>query len=263
MPNCVTSSANVVQPYELANPEGRAPLLLVCDHAANYVPAALDGLGLAPADLARHIALDLGAGELTRRLARRLDAPAVLATVSRLVIDLNRHPTEADSIPEISDGTAIPGNQGLAARDRTRRVEAIFRPYHGAIGRALDRLRRLGPPPLLVALHSFTPSLNGIARPWPVGILWNQDDRLARFLIDGLGRAGAGPVGDNQPYSGQMIAYTMNTHAGQAGLAHAGIEVRQDELADEAGLARWTDRLAPLLALAADQAAFHRWEAFG
>ncbi len=259
----MTSSVNFVPPFEPANPEGRTPLLLVCDHAANYVPGALGDLGLAAADLARHIAHDLGAAELTRRLARRLDAPAILATVSRLVIDLNRDPADADSIPEASDGTLIPGNSSLAARDRRLRVESVFRPYHGAIGRALDRLRRLGPPPLLVAVHSFTPRMNGVERPWPVGILWNRDPRLARFLIARLEGAGAGPVGDNQPYSGRQIAYTMNTHAGQAGLAHAGIEIRQDELADEGGIDAWTDRLAPLLAEAAGRADFHRWEAFG
>jgi predicted N-formylglutamate amidohydrolase len=234
-------------PFEIVRPEGKAPILLVCDHASRTIPRALGDLGLDEAALRLHIAYDIGAAELTRKLAGRLDAQAVLAGYSRLLIDCNRQPGDPQSILEQSDGIVIPGNIGLGEADWVARAECIHWPYHHAIETAVAHLRRIGPEPVLLSIHTFTPTLGGRDRHWDLGVLWNRDPRLAVPLIDLLRRTPGLHVGDNQPYSGKEIAYTINLHAGSAGLANAAIEVRQDhcETADE--IDRWSELLGAAL----------------
>ncbi len=228
-------------PFTLFNPMGQAPVVLVCDHASNAIPAALGQLGLGPEELAQHIAWDIGAAWVTRRLAARLDAPAVLGGYSRLVIDCNRPPGDPTSIAEISDGIVIPGNQDVDDVLAEARLNAVFWPYHHAITQALAHRWRHGHghAPALIAIHSFTPTMNGFERPWHLGMLWNRDPRLAQPLI---ARFRANPrlcVGDNEPYSGRDVGFTMNTHGGAAGLPHMEIEIRQDLIADEQGADHW------------------------
>ncbi len=235
-------------PFRRANPAGRAPLLLVCDHAGRAIPAALQGLGLPPAALARHIAYDIGAAQLTRRLARQLDGRAVLARYSRLVWDCNRAPGDPDACPDLADGQRVPGNSGLHARDLDQRRAEIYQPYHGAIAREVARLVKRGPPPALISIHSFTPEMGGTQRPWHVGVLWNKDGRIAEPLMAALSAHPAGlRVGDNEPYSGRLVAYTLEHHAAAAGLPHCALEVRQDLVATPAGIAHWADLLGRIL----------------
>lgn len=220
--------------------DGAAPILLLCDHASNAVPAGID-LGIAPDLLERHIAVDIGAGELTRALAARLGAPAVLATVSRLVIDLHRPPDHADLIPTLSDGHRVPGNVGADRRDRIARLHA---PYHRRIASEVRRRRPL----LIAAIHSFTPALEtgGAPRPWTIGILYNRDTRAARLAIDLL-RGQGFAVGDNEPYSGRLLNMTLNRHAEASGIPSLAIEVRNDGISSPEGVGKWADALAPLL----------------
>ena len=249
-------------PYTLLNGEGRRPILLVCDHASRAVPRALAGLGLDDVALSRHIGWDIGAAELTRRLALRLDAPAVLAGYSRLVIDLNRPPGDPQSILAVSDGVAVPGNAGLCAAAQEERAEAFHWPYHHAVDQAFARLRRQGPEPLFFSVHTFTPSLGGEDRQWDLGVLWNRDPRMAVPLIDILRETAGLCVGDNQPYSGKDIAYTLNLHAGVAGLAHCAIEVRQDHCESEGGLDRFANLLTAALERILLMPNVHRIEEF-
>jgi len=249
-------------PIELVNAGATTPLLLVCDHASRAIPGALGTLGLDDAALSRHIAWDIGAAELTRRLAARLDAPAVLAGYSRLVIDINRQPGDPQSIVSVSDGVPIPGNTALDADAQEARAEAFHWPYHHAVDQAFARLRRAGPEPLFFSVHTFTPSLGGQDRVWDLGVLWNRDPRFAVPLIELLRAEGGLHVGDNQPYSGREIAYTLNLHAGAAGLAHCAIEVRQDHCESEAGLARMADLLARALERILGMPNLHRIEQF-
>lgn len=227
--------------FTVCNATGRAPLVLVCDHASNSVPAALDQLGLGAAELSQHIAWDIGAARVTRWLAQQLDAPAVLAGYSRLVIDCNRAPGDPDSIVEVSDGIAVPGNRALDDLQAEARLNTVFWPYHHAITQALSYRWRHGhgQVPALIAIHSFTPVMNGYARPWHIGVLWNRDPRLAEPLLAWLRLQGELCVGDNQPYSGRETGFTMDTHGGAAGLPHIEIEIRQDLLADEDGCLHW------------------------
>jgi predicted N-formylglutamate amidohydrolase len=235
--------------FTIANPQGRAAVLLTADHAGRAFPAALDRLGLQAGTLARHVAYDIGVERMTRRLAELLDARAVLHGYSRLLIDPNRPPDDPTSICRVSDGVVIPGNRGLTPAGRRDRIEMLFAPYHQAIDAELSALMAPGPAPALVSLHSFTPSFRGYPRPWHVGVLWDgEDDRLARPLMRELSRDPEIVVGDNQPYSGRgRHGYTVETHAQSRGLANALIEVRQDLIAEDDGADAWADRLAQAL----------------
>lgn len=249
-------------PFEILNPDGAAPILLVCDHASNRIPAALANLGLDEAALGLHVASDIGAGEITRHLAVRLNAPAALANYSRLVVDLNRQPGHSSSIVATSDDIAVPGNKNLSEAAREERIETLFWPYHRAVGNLQAKIWRRGTPPILLAIHTFTPRLGGEDRRWHVGILWNRDPRLARALIEGLSAPGDLVVGDNEPYSGRELAYTLDVHAGAAGLAHAAVEIRQDLVMDAAGTRAWAERLAVVLRGLVGRADLHRVERF-
>jgi predicted N-formylglutamate amidohydrolase len=236
-------------PFEIVGEARRAPLLLVCDHASRAVPRRLEQLGLAEALLLRHIGWDIGAALVTRRLSELLDAPAVLAGYSRLVVDCNRDPTNPTSMPEVSDGVEVPGNRALTEAVRAVRIAACFDPYHAAIDRQLARFAERGICPVVFSVHSFTPVMNGVARPWHVGILWDKDPRVAVPLIAEL--AAADPrriVGDNEPYSAREPAgYTIRRHAEPAGLPSAAVEIRQDLIDTELGALEWAESLAAAL----------------
>ncbi len=235
-------------PVEIALAEGKAPLLLTCDHASHAVPHSLALLGLSPEALHRHIGWDIGAASVTRLMAARLDAPAVLAGYSRLVIDCNRDPADPTSIPAASDGVEIPGNCGLAPAQRAARHSAIFTPYHQAIAARLDDFAKRGIVPAVLSIHSFTPVMNGMARPWHVGILWDKDSRIPAPLLQALRTDRSIVVGDNQPYSAREPAgYTVRHHAVGRGLPHVAIELRQDLIGTPEGAAAWAERLVTAL----------------
>ena len=233
-------------PYQVINPDGEASMLLICDHASRAFPASMGILGLEEKDLDRHIAYDIGAAAVTRKMSEKLDVAAVLAGYSRLLIDVNRQPGDPGSIPEISDETVVPGNQNLSEEDQERRIESFFWPYHHAVTNALAHLWRRGPAPALFSIHSFTPSLGGEDRYWDIGVLWNRDPRLAVPLIEKLNAVGDLHVGDNEPYSGKDIAYTIDLHAGAAGLPNCAVEIRQDLIETESGVEYWANILSDI-----------------
>jgi predicted N-formylglutamate amidohydrolase len=221
--------------------------LILCDHASNRVPPEYGDLGLPQTEFARHIAFDPGAAMVTRRLAAKLGAPAVLSTFSRLLIDPNRGVDDPTLIMRLSDGSPVPGNAGVGDRERARRIGLYHAPYHAAITAAIDRALAGGRPPMLVSIHSFTPVWRGHVRPWHAGILWDRDERLAAPLIAALRTDAALVVGDNEPYSGALANDTMSRHGTARGLAHALVEIRQDLIGGEAGAVEWADRLAATL----------------
>ena len=233
---------------EIANPGGGAPLILLCDHAGRRIPAWLGDLGLPADELERHIAFDVGAAAVTRELARLLDAPALLCHLSRLVIDPNRLPGDPSSIPALSDGTVVPGNQDLSPAEVRRRLAYGFVPYHRTISRQIARLRRRHGIPALISIHSFTPQLGGMQRPWQAAVLWDGDARLAAPVLAALRRDPALAVGDNEPYSGRFpIGYSVPFHAARNGLPHVTFELRQDLIAEPEDAAAWAARLAGVL----------------
>ena len=221
------------------------PFVLVADHAGNAIPRALGDLELGEADRARHIAWDIGIAGVAEALAERLGAPLVRQRYSRLVIDCNRDPARADAIPEVSDGSAIAGNAVLAQSQREARVAAIHAPYHAAIAAALAGRER---PPIMIALHSFTPAMNGLARPWHAGVLHDRGDtRFSHAVLAGLRARLDAPVGDNEPYAMDGIDFTVPHHCYGAGRAYAEIELRQDLIVDAAGQERWAELLVDVL----------------
>ncbi len=236
-------------PYTIHNESGKAPLLLVADHASPVIPSALHQLGLDAESLNRHITWDIGSANLARGLADLLDAPLILAGYSRLVIDLNRQVDDSTAIPAISDGTVIPGNEIVDEQQRSSRIAAFFQPYHAAISARLDHFHSNGIAPAFLSVHTCTPLLNQLQRPWHIGVMWDKDPRIAVPLLQQLNRMKGLCIGDNQPYSGRHPHdFTIDFHAERRGIAHVGIEVRQDLVSDAAGALKWAEILAAALA---------------
>jgi predicted N-formylglutamate amidohydrolase len=226
-------------------PAAPGRLLIIADHASNAVPAGI-ALRVSAADLQKHIAWDIGTAALARSLSAALNAPAILATASRLVADCNRAPEDDGAIPPSSDSIPVPGNV-LSADARQARLAAWHEPYHATISDALDRLT----PRLLVSIHSFTSGLASRpeeTRPWQVALLYNRDDRAARIAMRVLAAEGF-TVGDNQPYSGAVYGYTTDRHAEARGLPYLTFEIRQDLLADDGAIAAWTQRLGRVICI--------------
>jgi predicted N-formylglutamate amidohydrolase len=239
-------------PGEVAGRDGRSPFVVICDHAGHRIPRALGSLGLSDAELATHIAWDIGAGEVARRLAGALDAFVARQRYSRLVIDCNRPLAAADSIATRSERTLIPGNQSVAPADAEARAREIFHPYHDLIRGELDRRREAGRPSVLVAVHSFTPIFHDVARPWHVGVLFNRDARLAEPLLRLLRGEGDLVVGSNEPYAvSDLSDFSIVHHGERRAIPHVELEIRQDLIADEAGQIAWAARFARLLPAAA------------
>lgn len=227
--------------FEIINEQGSSSAVLICDHASNRIPRQLGDLGLDARHLSDHIAWDPGAAEVARRLSERLDAPLVLSGYSRLVIDCNRQLHVPQSIPEQSAGVTVPGNLKLSAQECQRRIERLFRPYHDAVDRLLDA--RAGRTTVLLSIHSFTPDLNGEARPWHVGVSPGRDRRLADLMREALSD-GPSLVGDNQPYPiDPRNDYSIPMHGDGRGLAGVMIEIRQDRIGTDAGAQAWATRL--------------------
>lgn len=240
-------------PYCRYNPQGSSRVLIVADHAGRYFPAGMNRLGLAEWVMDRHVAWDIGSDALARFVADRLDACAVLSGFSRLIVDPNRQLHDPTAFVEISDGIAVPGNQGLSDEDKSLRVASFFQPYHDAITREIDRMESAGHVPVLLSIHTCTPVYAEIIRPWHIGVMWDQDPRVAVPLIERLRRREGISVGDNEPYSGRHPHdYTIDFHAERRALPHVGIEVRQDLVTDRAGAHQWAailaDALEPVLA---------------
>lgn len=225
--------------------------LILCDHAGNAIPAGYGDLGLPRAALERHIAYDIGAAWVARRLAARLGAPAALSTFSRLLIDANRGADDPTLVMRISDGDLVPGNARIDEAEIEHRRRRYWAPYRDAITATVEAMLATGEPPAILSIHSFTPSWRGEPRPWRVGVLWDGDSRLARPLLAALAAEpdiGPAAVGDNEPYAGGLPGDTINAIATARGLANALIEVRQDLIADRAAAEDWADRLARIVA---------------
>ena len=238
-----------VPPVHEFNAGGRSPFLLTCDHYGRLIPRVLGDLGLPESELERHIAWDIGIAGVAEALSKHLGAHLIVQRYSRLVIDCNRPPHVASSIPPISEATTIPGNEGLSGEAATLRRREIFDPYHRRIGAVIDRRLHEARPTVLVALHSFTPVYAGIARPWHIGTLYHRDTRLPPLLLKLLRAEGDLVVGDNEPYAvNDETDYTIPVHAEARGLINTGIEIRQDLISDPSGEKSWADRLARIFA---------------
>lgn len=235
------------RPFEIIGADRTSRWLFTCDHATNRVPGCIGGgsLGIAPADMARHIAYDVGIAGVTKRLAEQMGAPAIFTKFSRLVIDPNRGEDDPTLVMKLYDSTIIPANRDVDAAETERRLEAFHRPYH----EALEGLARRRADTVICAMHSYTPRLVGRGeRPWHVGVLYShRDPRLSLALLDRLRREEGIVVGENEPYGGHLDGDSIDRHALQAGRLNVLIEIRQDLIRTEDGQIAWADRLAPVL----------------
>lgn len=236
-------------PFRVINKAGRSSFLLIGDHAGNAVPENLARLGLDDAELSRHIGLDIGVSALGARLAQLLDACFIEQRYSRLVVDCNRHATAGDAMAALSDGTPVPANRDLAPGDRAARLREIYEPYHRAIADTLAVREQAGRATVLIALHSFTPNMAGVARPWDIGVLHGRGNvGFALALLADLQARDALCIGDNEPYRMDDTDYTVPHHAWPAVLPYAELEVSQGRLANAAGIAEMADVLAAAMA---------------
>lgn len=239
-----------MEPFHIHGGTRDARILITCDHATNRVPQDVNGgdLGIAAEDMNRHIAFDVGAAGLSVALADRLGAAAILSNFSRLVIDPNRGEDDPTLLMRLYDGTIIPANRHADAAEVERRLATLYRPYHAALAEMAARRNDT----VIVAIHSFTPRLNGRGlRPWHVGVLHSHlDSRLSRALIVRLQAEPDLCVGDNEPYDGHLPGDAVDRHALQTGRHNTLIELRNDLIRDADQQAAWADRLAPIIAAA-------------
>ena len=224
-------------PFRVLNPLAEQPILLICDHASHRFPKSLGDMGLDPFARRCHLAIDIGAGPVTESLAKTLRVTAVVQNYSRLVVDCNRQLMDPGAFLEYGDGILVPGNRNLRQSEKDLRASALYWPYHVAVDDQVQRLSKAGPPPAFIAIHSFTPVLNGESRPCEIGVLWDKDEKMRDIFLEGFREAGY-VVGDNEPYSGKAPQdFTIDHHAEEPGLPHVGLEIRQDLIDDEAGVA--------------------------
>ncbi|MCJ7592322.1 MAG: N-formylglutamate amidohydrolase [Woeseiaceae bacterium] len=230
-------SADEPGPFQILNPLSVVPILLVCDHASCRFPRSLGDMGLDPFARRCHLAVDIGAGPLTERLATSLGVTAVLAQYSRLIVDCNRQLMDPSAFLEYGDGTIVPGNKNLHQVDKDLRANTLYWPYHNAVDKHVQRLHDdIMPGPAFIAVHSFTPVMNGESRKWEIGVLWDTDTRLRDIFLEDFRLAGY-QVGDNEPYSGKAPQdFTIDHHAEARGLPHVGIEIRQDLIDSDDGV---------------------------
>ncbi|MGO9991458.1 MAG: N-formylglutamate amidohydrolase [Steroidobacteraceae bacterium] len=228
--------------------QGKSNFVIVVDHASRRIPRALSGLGLPAAELQRHIAWDIGALGVARRMAAALDAPLVAQNYSRLVIDCNRDPSVATSIPTVGESIEIPGNKGLRAEEVAARRAEIFDPYHAHVRALLDERAAAGRPTILIAQHSMTDIFKGVRRAMHAAVLYNRDRRFAGLVLDELRSEPALLIGDNEPYFvSDDTDYTVPHHGEARGLPHVEIEIRQDLITDDAGQDEWARCLTRVL----------------
>lgn len=236
------------QPVEVIEGNARRGLLILCEHASNHVPEDLKRLGVPDKEFARHIAYDIGAAGVTRRLASLLNVPAVLTTFSRLIIDPNRGRADPTLVMRLSDGAIVPGNARIGPDGVAERIRRFYDPFDRAVDAAFEKALRVGAPPMILTMHSFTPFWRGVARPWQVGVLYHRDERLSRPVIEALRADPSGlTVGDNEPYGGGLPGDTIDRHATRRGLPNALIEIRQDLIAGGEGQEEWAQIFARLL----------------
>ena len=243
--------------FILEREHGTSPFMLICDHASRRIPRALGDLGVSAADLQRHVAWDIGAAAVAARLSVALDAFAILQNYSRLVIDCNRPLDAPGSIVARSEATEIPGNAGIDATSAALRAKEIFLPYHARIAAELDRRAAQGRRTILISVHSFTPVYHGVPRPWQIGMLYGRDARVAQRLLAIIRAEGRWNVGDNEPYAVTATTdYAIPVHCETRGIAHVGLEIRQDVIAHADGQDEWATRIGGWLnAIAPDFAA--------
>lgn len=233
--------------FEIVNGDFNHGLLLLADHASNYIPPEFNGLGISDDQLERHIAYDIGVRDFTLRLAKKLNVPAVLSKFSRLLIDPNRGKQDPTLVMRLADGKIIAGNRDIDEAGKKSRIERFYKPYDDAIGAVIAEFENYDLKPDLFSIHSFTPYWRGNKRTTEVGILWHEDQAMTALIVDELRATTHYVVDENKPYFGGLVGDTMDRHGLSKGLEHSLLELRQDYMATDAGINEWVDIFASIL----------------
>ena len=248
LPTTADISHEQHEAYEIIGGRADGGLLILCDHAQATLPPEFASLGLPQAQLERHIAYDIGAQKVSRTLAQTFGCPAVMSRFSRLLIDPNRGTDDPTLVMRIADGALIPGNARIGHDEISARIARFYAPYDNAIASTIARMRASGINPVILSMHSFTPEMKGIARPWHVTVIWDFDPRFNLALLDALRQESDLIVGENEPYQGGYRGDTLDRHVMRAGLAHALVEIRQDLIGTDEDAIAWGKRLAGIIA---------------
>ncbi len=233
-------------PARIINPRGTSRVMLVCEHASHHIPAVLDNLGLEPQHHHSHFAWDVGAEAVACKMCELLDAPLIVQRYSRLVYDCNRPPEAPSAMPEMGEDVPIPGNRNISEEEKSVRIEQIYEKFHTSVSRLLDSVHSNGTPPVFVTIHSFTPVLKGKARDVELGILHDEDSRLADAMLARVNKDYS--ARRNDPYGPEDgVTHTLNLHGGKRHLQNAMLEVRNDLISTDQGQSLWAERLADLL----------------
>lgn len=233
--------------FEVIDGDFSHGVLLIADHASNYIPAQYNNLGLTDDQLSRHIAYDIGTWSFTHKLAKKLNVPAVLSKFSRLLIDPNRGEADPTLVMRIADGEIVQGNRDIDLLQKNQRIESFYRPYDAAIGDMIDEFKDYDVSPSLFSIHSFTPTWRGNLRPTEVGMLWHEAKDFTMRVVDALKADTHYVVHDNQPYKGGLVGDTMDRHGLAKGLEHSLLELRQDYMSSDEGIDEWVEIFANIL----------------
>ena len=233
--------------FEIVAGSTETGLVVLCDHATARIPTDYGQLGLGAKELSRHIAYDIGAETVSRTIAAQLGCPAVLSQFSRLLIDPNRGIDDPTLVMRIADGAIVPGNATIDQQEISRRIDRFYRPYDEAIRRTLAAIGATGKPPIILAMHSFTPEMKGVKRPWHATVIWDFDPRFNLAVLKALEAQPDLIIGENEPYQGGYTGDTLDRHCLRAGFAHALVEIRQDLIDSPAKAEVWGKRMADLL----------------
>ncbi|WP_343562140.1 N-formylglutamate amidohydrolase [Kiloniella sp. b19] len=241
-------AADEPAPFRIVNQDSPSNIVFFCDHASNFVPRSLNGLGMSGEDMQKHIAYDIGIRGVTEILAERFGFCAIYSHFSRLVVDPNRKLDHDTLIPPVSDGIEVPGNRDLSVDEEQARMETFYYPYQAALKSVLDGIRGRGQVPAILSMHSMTHEMDGVQRPWPVCALWNRDPRLAVPFMEAFKKRDI-LCGDNVPYDGRDgHGNSIEVHGDGNGYANMVIEVRQDLISDEQGIRHWAAVLGDVFA---------------
>jgi predicted N-formylglutamate amidohydrolase len=211
----------------------RSPtVVLSCEHASNRVPSRYGNLGLDARTLRTHIAWDIGARDVARSFGRALGCPSHEGRWTRLLVDLNRSATHRKVIAESSFGIEIPGNRGIDARERERRVETYWRPYREAVESEVRATIARAGRCVHLSVHSFTPEVDGRARNADVGILYDprrrREAELARRWAGEIAAAGL-RVRLNYPYRGTADGLCRTLRQRLRASAYVGVEIELNQ----------------------------------
>jgi predicted N-formylglutamate amidohydrolase len=235
------------QAFQVVPGRADTPLLILCDHATNLMPAEYGTLGLGHDQLARHIAYDIGALPVALQMGKILGATVVYSRFSRLLIDPNRGRDDPTLVMQLSDGAVIPGNAHVDEREIERRIARFMQPYHSAIQGEIDAMIRRGLVPGIFSLHSYTNVWRGVLRKWHGAVLWDNDPRLPVPLMRELAARSDYVIGDNEPYSGRLKGNTIWEYGTRLGLPNVLFEIRQDLIRDADGQTKWAQLLSDCL----------------